>query len=170
MTMSEPVSLKLTMHASCVALGDAGVLILGPSGSGKSDLVLALIDQPGYGLGAALLRGKLVADDQTLIERRGDGLFASSPQPIAGLLEIRGQGIIAVDHLREVRLALVVRLMPAVDIERMPETETSFTSIAGIELREIRIDPSWPTASARIRAALTARLFGEVRQIRPDVA
>jgi HPr kinase/phosphorylase len=170
MMMSDPVSLKLTMHASCVALGDAGVLILGPSGAGKSDLVLALIDQPGYGLGPELLRGKLVADDQTLIERRGDGLFASSPKPIAGLLEIRGQGIIAVGHLKEVRLALVVRLMPAAEIERLPEEEDRFTSIAGISVHEIHIDPSRPTASARIRAALTARSAAQVRQIHPDVA
>lgn len=168
--MPEPVSLKLTMHASCVALGDAGVLILGPSGSGKSDLVLALIDQPGYGLGPELLRGKLVADDQTLIERRDDALVASSPRPIAGLLEIRGQGIIAVDHVREVRLALVVRLMPAAEIERMPEEEDRFTSIAGIELREVRVDPSRPTAAARIRAALTACAATQLRQIHPDVA
>jgi len=168
--MSEPVSLKLTMHASCVALGDAGVLILGSSGSGKSDLVLALIDQPGYGLGTELLRGKLVADDQTLIERRGDGLFASSPKPIAGLLEIRGQGIVSVDHIEEVRLALLVRLMPAAEIERMPEEQDRFTSIAGVKLREIHIDPSRATAAARIRAALTAGLLDEVRQIKPDVA
>lgn len=162
--MTDPILL----HASCVALGGDGILILGSSGSGKSDLVLGLIDQPGYGTGDVLIRARLVADDQTVIERRGDALFAMSPKPLAGLLEIRGQGIVAVDHVREVMLTLVVRLMPAAEIERMPEAAA--TSIAGITLSEIRIDPSKATAVARIRAALTAPPCGDMRQIRQDVA
>ena len=54
---------SLTVHASCVAFGNKAVLIRGKPGSGKSDLVLQLIDAQGYGLGAKLLRAKLVADD-----------------------------------------------------------------------------------------------------------
>ena len=155
----------ITLHASCVALGDRGVLILGSSGAGKSDLILNLIDQPGYGTGDELIRVRMVSDDQTVIERRGDALFASSPQSIAGLLEIRGQGIVAVDHVPEARLRLVVRLIPAVEIERLPAT-THIHRIAGVALPEIAIDPSRPTAGARIRAALTAVPHDELRQIR----
>jgi HPr kinase/phosphorylase len=165
--MAEPAA-SILLHASCVALGDDAILILGASGSGKSDLVLGLIDQPGYGIGNDLIRARLVSDDQTVIERRGDALFATSPKPIAGLLEIRGQGIVAVDHVPEARLTLVVRLVPAAEIERLPEATT--TSIAGVALREIRIDPGKATAAARIRAALTAPSCGEVRQNRQDVA
>ena len=168
--MTEPTAAKILLHASCVALGDAGVLILGPSGAGKSDLALQLIDQPGYGAGDELIRGKLVSDDQTVIERRGDALFAMSPKQISGLLEIRGQGIVAVDHLAEIRLVLIVRLMPAAEIERMPEEAGRSTRMSGVALREIHIDPGQATAGARIRAALTARCFEEVRQIRQDVA
>lgn len=144
----------VTIHASCVALGDAGVLIEGPPGSGKSDLVLRLLDAPGYGLGNLELRGRLVSDDQTVIEKRGTALFAASPKPIAGLFEIRGQGIVKVDHLPEVKLALAVKILPAGEIERMPEP--AFRHIAGIALREIGIDPAKASAPARIRAALTA--------------
>lgn len=163
--MAEVSAPRVTLHASCVALKDDGVLILGTPGMGKSDLVLMLIDQPGYGTGDALIRARLVADDQTSIERRGDALYASSPQTIAGLLEIRGQGIVAVDHVPEVRLALVVRLMPAAEIERLPE-EGQVSSIAGVALPEIAIDPTRVTAAARIRAALTAIPRGGLRQIR----
>lgn len=163
--MAEVSAPRVTLHASCVALKDDGVLILGTPGMGKSDLVLTLIDQPGYGTGDALIRARLVADDQTSIERRGDALYASSPQTIAGLLEIRGQGIVAVDHVPEVRLALVVRLMPAAEIERLPE-EGQVSSIAGVALPEIAIDPTRVTAAARIRAALTAIPRGGLRQIR----
>lgn len=148
--MAEPV----TLHASCVALGDAGILIEGPPGSGKSDLVLRLIDEPGYGLGNRQLHARLVADDQTVIERRGTALYATSPKPIAGLFEIRGQGIVKVDPLPEVKLVLAVRLLPWAEIERMPEA--MLRDIAGIALREIRIDARQASAPARIRAALTA--------------
>jgi len=145
-------------------LGDAGVLILGLPGAGKSDLVLRLIDQPGFGTGDDLLRARLVSDDQTIIERRGDALYASSPEPIAGLLEIRGQGIVAVDHVPEVRLALVVRLTPAAEIERLPEN-TQMNRIAGVALPEIAVDPETLSAPARIRAALTGVPQDALRQI-----
>ena len=144
----------VTIHASCVALGDAGILIEGAPGSGKSDLVLRLIDAPGYGFGTPLLRGRLVADDQTVIETRGEVLFASSPKSIAGLFEIRGQGVVTVDHLPEVRLVLAVKLVQMGDIERMPEE--TFRHFAGIALRQISVDPGQASAPARIRAALTA--------------
>lgn len=145
-------------------MGDEGVLILGIPGAGKSDLVLRLIDQPGFGTGDALIRAQLVSDDQTIIERRGDALYASSPKAIAGLLEIRGQGIVAVDHMPEVRLALVIRLMPASEIERLPEN-TQMNRIAGVALPEIAIDPATLTAPARIRAALTGLPQDGLRQI-----
>jgi HPr kinase/phosphorylase len=163
--MIDPAIARITLHGSCVALKDDGLLILGAPGAGKSDLVLRLIDHPGYGTGDELIRARLVADDQTVIERRGMQLFASSPKPLAGLLEIRGQGIVTVHHVAEVRLALVARLMPAAEIERMPEVGRRY-AIAGLTLPEIAIDPTQLTAAARIRAALTALPQDEMRQIR----
>jgi len=153
------------MHASCVALADRGVLILGAPGAGKSDLVLRLIDQPGFGTGDELIRARLVSDDQTIIERRGNDLYGSCPKPIAGLLEIRGQGIVTLDYQAEVRLALVVRLMSATEIERLPDN-TQISGIAGVALPEIAIDPATVTAPARIRAALTGLPQDGLRQIR----
>lgn len=153
--MPDADATRVTLHASCVALGDDGILIFGAPGSGKSDLVLRLLDQPGYGTGRELIRGQLVSDDQTVVERRGTALFAAAPQPIAGLLEIRGQGIVKVDHLPEARLTLVVRLMPAAEIERLPEAP-ELNRIAGLALPEIAIDPGKAAAVARIRAVLTA--------------
>jgi len=162
--MPDPSAPQITLHASCVALKDDGILILGAPGTGKSDLALRLIDEPGYGAGDELIRGRLVVDDQTVIERRGDALYGSSPKAIAGLLEIRGQGIVAFDTLAEVRLVLVVRLTPAIEIERLPE-DTQIYRVAGVALPEIAIDPTKVTAAARIRAALTAPR-GALRQIR----
>ncbi|MGE0146009.1 MAG: HPr kinase/phosphorylase [Parvibaculaceae bacterium] len=167
--MAVPPASRITLHASCVTLGDDGILILGPPGAGKSDLVLRLIDAPGRGTGQELIGARLVADDQTVIERRGEALYASSPPAIAGLLEIRGQGIVAVDHVPQARLSLVVRLVPAAEIERLPDN-AGISRIAGVALPEIAIDPSKVTAGARIRAALTAVPRHELRQIRQGEA
>ena len=68
------------LHATAVAIGGVAVLIEGPSGSGKSDLALRLIDR-----GAVL-----ISDDQTLLIRAGSRLLARPPQTIAGKLEVRG--------------------------------------------------------------------------------
>ena len=62
-------------------------MITGPSGSGKSDLTLRLLDR-GF---------VLVSDDQTIVKRDGDRLFASPPPTIAGKLDIRGIGVVEMD-------------------------------------------------------------------------
>lgn len=88
-------------HATCVAFGPyRGVLILGPSGSGKSALGLALIAQ-----GA-----QLVADDQTLICAVNGALYARAPRTIAGMIEARGTGLLTFCARRSARLALAIDL------------------------------------------------------------
>src|SRR5205814_8451755 len=89
-----------TVHASTVASDGRAVLITGPSGSGKSDLTLRLLDR-GF---------TLVSDDRTLVRRDGDRLIASAPPNIAGKLEIRGIGIVDMDNVGDVPVALFVEL------------------------------------------------------------
>ena len=101
---------QTNIHASCIALDGRGVLLLGPSGSGKSDLALRLIDA-----GA-----RLVADDQSELSRRGDVLVVRAPATIFGLIEARGLGILRLDALGEASVALIAELVPADRIERMP--------------------------------------------------
>jgi HPr kinase/phosphorylase len=113
----------VNIHASCVLLGDAGkpfgapedagVLLLGESGKGKSDLALRLIER-----GA-----KLVADDRTELLARDGALFARAPQSLAGLLEVRGLGIVALPFAAEARVALAVEMMEEGYVPRMPEPE-----------------------------------------------
>ena len=86
------------------------MLIEGPPGSGKSDLALRLIDR-----GAML-----IADDQTEVRNEDGGLYASAPVKIAGLLEVRGVGIITMAYLNEARIGLAVRLGAP---ERMPDPD-----------------------------------------------
>jgi serine kinase of HPr protein (carbohydrate metabolism regulator) len=89
-----------TLHASTVASDGRAVVIVGPSASGKSDLALRLLDR-GF---------TLVSDDQTLLKRDGNRLVASAPPTIAGKLEIRGIGIVDVETVTNVPVALVVEL------------------------------------------------------------
>lgn len=135
------------MHATCVALGDRGVLITGPSGGGKSDLALRLIDE-----GA-----RLVADDLTTLRMADGALTALAPPDLVGALaghiEVQGIGIVAVTAAARVRLALEVALTPAAEIERLPEPETA--QYLGVALRKVRIDPFTASAAAKVRLAAT---------------
>src|SRR5512139_3412948 len=97
------------LHASCVAMDGRAVLITGPSGSGKSDLTLRLLDR-GFAL---------VSDDQTIVRKVGDRLIASAPPTIAGKLEIRGIGIVEMAAVKDVPVALLVELTS--DIQRLPD-------------------------------------------------
>jgi len=116
----------VNIHASCVLLGDAGktfgapqdaaVLLLGESGKGKSDLALRLIER-----GA-----KLVSDDRTEVFVRDRALFARAPKALAGLLEVRGLGIVALPFATEARIALAVEMMEEGYVPRMPERERYF--------------------------------------------
>ncbi len=141
-----------TIHGGCLRIGSAGVLLLGPSGSGKSDLALGLIDKPGHALGGPLLTARLVADDQVVIRREGGALFASPPEELAGQLEVRGLGLVHVNHLPGTRLHMAVMLTPWREIARLPEAE--FHTLLDVALPLVRIDPDRPRAAARLRAAL----------------
>jgi HPr kinase/phosphorylase len=132
----------ITIHATAVALDGVGVLLRGPSGSGKSDLALRLID------GGA----RLIADDQTVIVRRGDGLFAAPPAAIAGRLEVRGLGIVALDFAADTRLAAVFDLVSPQAIERLPEPMT--VELLNIRLPLARLDPTVASAAAKVRLAV----------------
>jgi HPr kinase/phosphorylase len=144
----------LLVHASCVAFGDKGVLIRGKPGSGKSDLVLRLIDAAGFGLGETPLRAKLVADDQVMLARAGDFVHARPPPALAGKLEIRGQGIVDIVWTENIALCLVVDLAPVPEIPRMPDAHDLTTTLLGVEVPRLVLDPAPASAPARIRSFL----------------
>lgn len=134
-----------TVHASTVAIEGRAILITGPSGSGKSDLALRLLDR-GF---------TLVSDDQTIVRREGDRLIASAPERIAGKLEIRGIGIVDMDRVEDVPVALLVELTS--DIQRLPD-DSRERPILGVSLPLVSIDSQ--TASAASKVALALDLIG----------
>lgn len=100
---------SLTVHASCVDVQGRGLLILGASGTGKSALALSLM-----ALGA-----RLVADDRTILTARGDGLIATCPPKLRGLIEARNLGILTADPVASSPLVLAVDL-DQTEAQRLP--------------------------------------------------
>jgi HPr kinase/phosphorylase len=117
-----PNPTETRLHASCVAYGPAGLLILGPSGSGKSSLALRLM-----ALGAGL-----VADDQVCIRRDPSGaLIATAPSALKGLIEARGVGLLDAENVAATSLSLIAD-MGTVETDRLPPRR--FRSILGRDL------------------------------------
>ncbi len=130
-----------TLHASTVALDGRAVMISGPSGSGKSDLALRLLDR-GF---------VLVSDDQTIVRRVGDRLIASAPPNIAGKLEIRGVGIVDMETVEDMPVALLVELTS--DIQRLPD-DSRERPVLGIALPLISVDAMAASAPSKVALAL----------------
>jgi HPr kinase/phosphorylase len=153
----------VNIHATCIVLAraglafkaspGAGILLLGRSGSGKSDLALRLIAR-----GA-----KLVSDDRTdLFVERGK-LVARAPMSIRGLIEVRGLGIVALPSAAKARIALAVSLGGAK--ARLPQPEdykSPFDLSAPVPL--LRLAPFEASAPEKIvlaAAAFAHKLFRE---------
>jgi HPr kinase/phosphorylase len=133
------------IHASMVAWNDIGILLRGPSGSGKSQLSLQLMND-----GA-----KLVADDQVLLQIENSKFFGSAPASLAGKIEIRGLGIMDVAHLPKAEIKLVVDLMPFAQISRMPEPDELHVEILNHQFPRLCLDPQSPAALAKLKLSFT---------------
>lgn len=133
----------LKMHASVVAIKGSAVLIRGPSGSGKSDLALRLIDQ-----GA-----ELVSDDYVDLHTTNSHIYVTPPETIGGLLEVRGVGLMTFPHLKKARLALALDLVHASQIERLPTRQNSLF-VDGVSVPLYKFDGAIASATARVRVLL----------------
>ncbi|MFT8808383.1 HPr kinase/phosphorylase [Gluconobacter sp.] len=131
-----PASPEGPVHASCVAWKGEGVLISGSSGSGKSELALRLMDA-GF---------DLVADDRVLLQ----GIIASAPERIAGLIEVRGVGILRTPFV--IKAPVRLRVCLGEGQPRLPEPCRDPWTGAVM----LRLEPGFPGTVARIRAALGA--------------
>jgi len=128
----------MQFHGSCAARDGFGVLLMGPPGSGKSDLLLRLLSR-GF---------DLVADDRVDVI---DGI-ASAPPPLAGLLEVRGLGIMRLPHRAQATLALVV------DLGALPPRLPMPARHAALDLPQVGIDAAAASAPERVALALDCAL------------
>ncbi|BAI70705.1 hypothetical protein AZL_000670 [Azospirillum sp. B510] len=143
----------VTIHGTCVLLSGIGVLLRGESGRGKSDLALRLID------GGALL----VADDRVALSAESGRLTACAPPALAGLLEVRGVGILAVPSAASALLGLVVDLVPRPEVERLPEAETE--TLLGMALPRLALHAFDASTPAKIRLAVASLCCGRLDRV-----
>jgi HPr kinase/phosphorylase len=143
MSAGEPIVLQ----ASAVSIGGRALLIAGPPGSGKSSLAVGLIDR-----GAGL-----IGDDAVTLQREGEALIAAPPPNIAGLLELRGIGLVQLAVAPPAPVALMLELGGA-PADRLPETPLPCRDIAGVAVPVLRFDPG-PIAPA-LRAEWALAVHG----------
>lgn len=133
-----------TQHACALEINATGILIKGMSGSGKTSLMLGLIERAAqYNITAAL-----IADDQVILKTNGDTLEASAPETIKGLVELRGYGIMKCANKATTQIALVVELVEDEKIQRMPEA--SFGRVEGINLPLLKVPLRHESQAVRI--------------------
>jgi serine kinase of HPr protein (carbohydrate metabolism regulator) len=135
-----------TIHASAVVVDGTGILILGASGAGKSELALDLIDQ-------CLLRGipaALIGDDRLHLSVENGSPTARPAPNLAGLIEVRGSGIHEIGHVEQAPVHLAVRLVPENQAIRMPEAQP-VEVFPGIKLPLLTL----PQGQAAVRAVLS---------------
>ncbi|MCW8306515.1 aldolase [Acidiphilium sp. PA] len=126
----------MSVHGSCAAFGDDAILLLGSPGSGKSDLLLRLLDR-GF---------SLVGDDQLVIENTR----IRAATPLSGLLEVRGVGIFQVPCQASAHLRLIVTL--GIEAVRLPAPVAD----PALNIATLTVDPRAPSAAIKIAWALDA--------------
>ena len=123
-----------TIHACCVIVGEAGLLIRGPSGSGKSTLARDVVFR-------AIQAGRfarLVSDDRTRIAPRNGRLVGSPVEPLAGLTEIRGIGIVRQLFEAAAVIRLVIDLSE--DPPRYPDERDGNVVLCGVMVPRLRME------------------------------
>ena len=144
----------MRVHATALEIGGKGVLIRGPSGSGKSDLALrCLVAGPSH---LIPWPARLVCDDQVELRADLDGLHIEAIDAISGKIEVRGLGIVEITALtRSAPLSLVVELAASRDlVARMPEAMD--TRIMGLRVPQITLYPFDASAPVKLMLALAA--------------
>jgi serine kinase of HPr protein (carbohydrate metabolism regulator) len=128
--------MSVLIHGTAVAIGTTGLLLLGPSGSGKSSMALGLIT-------AARQLGHfaaLVSDDQVYLQTKNGQVIAHAPKTIAGLIELRGSGVASIDHIEAAVLEFAVELIDVTGENRVPETNRTFSPDTTISLPLLSLD------------------------------
>jgi HPr kinase/phosphorylase len=142
------------LHATCAVIGTPGVLLLGKSGAGKSDLALRLICVGGVPPHLPDAPAMLVADDQVCLSREDGKLIARPPRNIAGKLEVRGIGILDVPYAPAAEVKLAVRLVPYAAVPRLPPEPLPREVYCGVSLPVLLLDPFEPSAPLKLRLAI----------------
>jgi len=143
------MSRSKTIHGSAMLLGERGILVRGASGAGKSTLVLELLSADPH-------RARLVADDQVVVTAAHGRLLADVPGEIAGLIEMRGVGLVRRPFVAPVVVHLVVDLLGVEACPRLPEAKDAQVELEGIVLPRLALPIGIGGGAARVSAAVAA--------------
>lgn len=135
------------IHGTVVVWQNSGILIIGSSGSGKSQLALALMCD-------ATRPCSLVADDGVLLRADGTDLWASVPPGLRGKIERYGMGIETHEFVETCRLALVVELSPKDRMDRMPEPDALIWTYEAVSLPKLILPEQPGNGASAIYATL----------------
>ena len=149
--MSAPI------HGTAVEIDGCAVLFTGPSGSGKSDLALRLIDR-----GA-----RLIGDDAVTLHSRDDALYAKASDAIANRIEVRGVGIFDMDATAQYPLRLLVEL--GADGERLPAS-WPLRDLNGWSLPVLRLSAFAASAPIKVELAVKSLVDEGLHPVRLPVA
>lgn len=148
---------RTNLHATGVVLGRQGFLIMGPSGSGKSQLARTLLhDADGRGMFSAL-----ISDDQVWLEAQNARLIAHHPETIKGLMEIRFSGIVRMASVASAVIdAVIVLEQPERMPERLPQNHETIAFFSSITLPVLRLYPAHSVNIATLESLLADRNIG----------
>jgi serine kinase of HPr protein (carbohydrate metabolism regulator) len=138
-----------TIHATCLLIGPYGVMLRGPPGSGKSLLALALIERAK----ARGLPARLVSDDRIHLMARHGRVVARAPAETAGLVELRGHGIVTMPSEAAAVVRLVVDIVET-PLERMPEPNFRRIAMEAVDLPGIEVPLQLEHAVQMVFAAM----------------
>lgn len=130
----------IKMHASVISMKGQAVLLRGPSGFGKSDLALRMMDQ-----GA-----DLVSDDYVELDVKKGQIIARPPKAIQGLMEVRGLGLIKVQYLEEAVVTLACNLVGSNIVDRVP-VSASRLILDGVAIPLFSLDGLAASGPAKIK-------------------
>jgi len=134
------------VHANCLVVGTFGILIRGVPGSGKSELTDTLIDAAGTKGNL----GVLVADDRVFLTAGNEQVIARAPDTIRGKMEIRGAGLVDAGVMPAAKVHLLVDLVPADTMERLPESAVAQQSLEGVPVPALICPANSPGVSLRL--------------------
>ncbi len=128
-----------TVHATALVAGETGILITGPSGSGKSRIAMELIQAAR----ADARFAALIGDDRVGLRRVGDRVLATAPRAISGMIELRGSGILKMPHLPCAVMHVAVAANHTAGDMRLPPADDRYCPVPDIKLPLIYLVPGY---------------------------
>lgn len=148
---------KTIQHGTLININGKGVLLLGPSAAGKSDLALRLIMPPSPFV-SETNTSQLVADDQVeiVLDTVNDQkrVYGQAPEALKGLLEVRHLGIKTFEYLEKSSIDFVIKLKKYHEIERLPDEINEIEIIEGYTVPLFFLDPFEASALNKLNLIL----------------